>query len=546
MKILGFSKGMWAIGVLVALTFVAALPSFSAERYTREVLVPGHGFSGIHGLTFGPDGKLYVGSVIGQSIYRVDPETGESETFIGPPAGMADDLEFGPDGTLVWTSFTLGIVHAKRGAGPVQVLARGLLGINSIAFNAEGRLFATQVFLGDALYEIDLEGKEPPRKILEGMGGLNGFDFGPDGLLYGPLWFKGQVAKVDVDSGALTVVADGFETPAAVNFDSKGNLWVLDTKAGTIYKVDVKTGAKTLISRLQTAMDNLAFDSADRMFVTVMANNAIYEVDTTTGDARMVKGGALSVPCDIDVFSAGGTDTLYLSDLFALRSINGATGEVTDIARNYADEIDLPINISVNEKHILVCSWFSGSVQMLDRATGKSIVLAHDFVAPVDVLEMPNGDWLVLQSGGRNLLRVSGPDKTTREVIAEGLTGAVAMVAAGDKAVYATLASKGRVVRVDLSSGKVKEIVRDLALPEGIAIADDGALVVAEVKAKRLIKINPKNGKIEVLAEDLPIGLPGQFGVPASFTPTGVAIGASGTIYMTSDIENAIYKFSPR
>ncbi|HBT06597.1 MAG TPA: hypothetical protein DEB22_09265, partial [Alcanivorax sp.] len=63
------------------------------------------------------------------------------------------------------------------------------------------RLFATQVFMGDALYEIDRSGEQPPRKIIEGMGGLNGFEFGPDGHLYGPLWFKGEVVRVNVESG---------------------------------------------------------------------------------------------------------------------------------------------------------------------------------------------------------------------------------------------------------------------------------------------------------------------------------------------------------
>ncbi len=121
-----------------------------------------------------------------------------------------------------------------RPDGTIDVLATGLPGINSTAWKQDGRLFATQVFLGDALYEIDPAGKEPARKIIEGMGGLNGFDFGPDGMLYGPLWFKGQVAKVNADTGELTVVAEGFKVPAAANFDSKGNLYVVDTALGQV------------------------------------------------------------------------------------------------------------------------------------------------------------------------------------------------------------------------------------------------------------------------------------------------------------------------
>ena len=76
--------------------------------------------------------------------------------------------------------------------------------INSLAFRKDGRLLRLAVFLGDTLYEIDVEGAKPPRQIMEKMGGLNGFEFGPDDLLYGPLWFKGQVAKIDVDKAELT------------------------------------------------------------------------------------------------------------------------------------------------------------------------------------------------------------------------------------------------------------------------------------------------------------------------------------------------------
>src|SRR5262245_5830235 len=66
--------------------------------YTLETLVPGIPFHGIHGLTFDSEGHLFVGSVVGQSTYRVDPESGEISLAVGPPDGCADDMEFGPDG----------------------------------------------------------------------------------------------------------------------------------------------------------------------------------------------------------------------------------------------------------------------------------------------------------------------------------------------------------------------------------------------------------------------------------------------------------------
>ena len=57
-----------------------------------------------------------------------------------------------------------------------------------------------------SLIKVDVEGTKPPRKIMEKMGGLNGFEFGPDDRIYGPLWFKGQIVKVDVEIWPTCIV----------------------------------------------------------------------------------------------------------------------------------------------------------------------------------------------------------------------------------------------------------------------------------------------------------------------------------------------------
>jgi sugar lactone lactonase YvrE len=209
----------WAtVATIVVGTSVGA----SAQTYEVTKLVPGSAFHGVHGLGIDKSGRLFAGSVAGAALYEVDRNNGTAKIAVPSPEGMSDDIAFAPDGTMAWTAFLTGDLYSRKGDGPVKKLASGLPGINSLAFRKDGRLYATQVFLGDALYEIDVEGVKPPRRIMEKMGGLNGFEFGPDDMLYGPLWFKGQVAKVDVDKAELSVVADGFKIPAAVNFDSKG------------------------------------------------------------------------------------------------------------------------------------------------------------------------------------------------------------------------------------------------------------------------------------------------------------------------------------
>ena len=531
---------LWAtVAAIVAGTTAGA----SAQTYEVTKLVPGSAFHGVHGLGIDKSGRLFAGSVAGAALYEVDRNNGTAKIAVPSPEGMADDIAFAPDGTMAWTAFLTGDLYSRKGDGPVKKLASGLPGINSLAFRKDGRLYATQVFLGDALYEIDVEGVKPPRKIMEKMGGLNGFEFGPDDMLYGPLWFKGQVAKVDVDKAELSVVADGFKIPAAVNFDSKGNLLVVDTALGQLVRVDPKTGAKKMVAQLKPSLDNLAIDDKDRIFVSNMADNGIQEVDPETGNAKQIIIGKLALPGGIGVVSDGGKDTIYIADVFAYRTVDGATGEVSEPARMHADGVTLeyPMSATAKGDDVLLSSWFTGTVQLIDRKTGKTREMLHDFKAPHDAVKLGDGSILVNELGSKSLVRASGEHGKDRTVVLGGLEGPVGLAAGSGGAVYLTEAFAGQVSKVE-ANGEKTVIAKDLKGPEGIALAPDGKLIVAEVGAKRIIQIDPANGTITEIAANLPIGLPAAPGGLPSNIPTGVGVGATGVIYFSSDIENAIYK----
>jgi len=532
-----------ALATTVAAIVLGSAASVSAQTYEVTKLVPGSAFHGVHGLGIDKSGRLFAGSVAGAALYEVDRSNGRARIAIPSPEGMADDIAFAPDGTMAWTGFLTGDLYSRKGDGPVKKLASGLPGINSLAFRKDGRLYATQVFLGDALYEIDVEGAKPPRKIMEKMGGLNGFEFGPDDKLYGPLWFKGQVARVDVDKAELSVVADGFKIPAAVNFDSKGNLYVVDTALGQLVRVDPKTGAKKMVAQLKPSLDNLAIDDKDRIFVSNMADNGIQEVDPETGTAKQVIIGKLALPGGIGVVSDGDKDTIYVADVFAYRTVDGATGEISEPARMHADGVTLeyPMSATAKGDDVLLSSWFTGTVQLIDRKTGKTKEMLHDFKAPHDAVRLGDGSILVNELGTKSLVRASGEHGKDRTTVIGGLEGPVGLAAASGGAVYLTEAFSGHVSKIE-ANGEKTVIAKDLKGPEGIALAGDGKLIVAEVGAKRIVSIDPANGAVTEIAANLPIGLPAAPGGLPSNIPTGVGVGASGVIYFSSDVENAIYK----
>jgi hypothetical protein len=184
-------------------------------------------------------------------------------------------------------------------------------------------------------------------------------------------------------------------------------------------------------------------------------------------------------------------------------------------------------------------------VQVIDRKTGKTREMMHDFKAPHDAIRLDDGSILVNELGSKSLIRTSGEHGKDRTVLSGGLEGPVGLVGGSKGDVYVTEAFAGQVSKVE-NNGEKTVIAKDLKMPEGIALAPNGKLIVAEVGAKRIIEIDPESGNVTEIAGNLPIGLVAAPGGLPTNIPTGVGVGASGTIYFSSDIENAIYKVTKK
>lgn len=527
------------------------------KEYSQQFLVPGSWFHGVHGLAFNKDDQLFAGSVIGQTLYRVQVDSGEVDRVIDPPTGMADDIAFAEDGTMAWTAFLIGKVYVRKPNGKTIEVAHGLSGPNSLAFGKDGRLFVSEVFLGDALYEIDIKNVDKPdfkplarnelRRISEKLGGLNGFEVHKDdGFLYGPLWFKGEIVKVNLETGATQVIASGFKTPAAANIDpqNRDNLYVVDTGTGGIWSVSLTSKAKKLVASMKPGLDNLAFDSRGRLFVTSMTDNGVYLVDKQTGAHRTIVEGKLAVPTDLAVTTEGGKDTVHVADVFSYRKVDGANGDVTDVLRVHGETHAYPIGISVGPKSVLLSSWFSNTVEKVDRKTGKVTATLGEFAAPVDAVEFADGTMYVAELASGNLVKVSADGKERSTVMKE-LRGPVAMVHGSGPLIYVTEISAGVVTEINVTAGTRKVVADNLAGPEGIDLGPDGRLYVAEVGQKRVVAIDPATGAKTVIASNLDIGLAPFPGGPPALVPTGVAVGRTGIVYVSADIRNALYKLTP-
>lgn len=167
-------------------------------------------------------------------------------------------------------------------------------------------------------------------------------------------------------------------------------------------------------------------------------------------------------------------------------------------------------------KNVLLSSWFSNTVEKVDRKTGKLVATLGEFAAPVDAVEFADGTIYVAELASGNLVKVSADGKGRSTVMKE-LRGPVAMVHGAGPLIYITEISAGVVTEIDVARARAQGGGRQSHRP-GIDLGPDGKLYVAEVGQKGVVSIDPPARKT-VIASNLDIGLaPFPGGPPAART----------------------------
>ena len=511
------------------------------ERAPRvDVLVTGASISGANGIHFAPDGRLFVASVIGNELLALDPASGEVLQRWTPADGVEgpDDVAFGPDGEFFWTSILTGEVAGFRADGSRVTAARLGPGVNPITFSDDGRLFVAQCFFGDRLYEVDPDGVGQPRLLSDQLGpdcGLNGMDWGPDGRLYGPRWFVGEVVSFDVDTMEMRVEAGGFKAPAAVKFDAEGRLHVLDTFAGEIVRIE--GDEREIVAKLSPGLDNFAFDQGGRLFVSSFTDGFVGWVDEQ-GGLNEISPGGMSHPGGVAVFADEGTETVVVADLQSLRGFDSDSGEHRFTQRNVLgiSALGSAINIAADGPQLILVSWLDNNVRIWDPVQEKVIERFDDLGQPVSAVRFGSGLAIAEHIGGRVILIANGQTS----VLAEGLQAPTGL-AARDGDLYVTDRGAGSVLQVAAAGAAIapRVLAAGLALPEGITLTNRGIAVV-EGESGRVVLVNPEGGAA-VLAQVSPGTAAQSDEQPPSMIFNGIAAGADA-LFVTGETDRVLYR----
>jgi len=441
-----------------------------------EVLASGANISGANGIHFSPDGRLYVASVLGSELIVLDPDSGEVLERLADGIDGPDDVAFNAAGDFYWTSILTGEVAGITAAGERISAATLTPGVNPLTFSDDGRLFVSQCFFDDKLFEVDPAGIEAPRLISDQLGpgcGLNGMDWGPDGRLYGPRWFQNQIVSFDVDAGDMRVEATGFNVPAAVKFNSEGVLHVLDTGAGSVIRV--ADGKQTVVAVLEQGLDNFAFDADDRLFVSSFVDGAIWRVEAD-GSKTALQPGGMAHP---GALAARKTETgieLLVADLHALRGFD-REGNTLWTERNVlgVGELGSVLSVSADGDNLIFSAFTDANVRVWNPQRRRTIARIDNLQMPVSAIRY--GELLLVAEHGSGQVKVTNGTNGLSQM-ASGLQAPTDLLTDGDR-LWVSDRAAGTVLQIGAGGKKIQPVVigDGLVAPEGLALWRDRVLV---------------------------------------------------------------------
>src|SRR6266540_3163652 len=206
--------------IFVLLSTISALPASAAASEPNEpVLARGAALHGANGVMFDRHDRLHIASVAGREIVVMDPQTGAILDRLGPAQGVEgpDDLTFGPDGALYWTSFFTGVVgrRAPDGtAGAVAPVADGFGLPTAAKFDSRGRLHVVDQLSGKVVRVNVATGRKAVVARL--TPGLDSLAFDSRDRLFVSSFQDGFIAEVTADGEVRMVSGGGMILPGGV------------------------------------------------------------------------------------------------------------------------------------------------------------------------------------------------------------------------------------------------------------------------------------------------------------------------------------------
>ncbi len=521
-------------------------------------------FAWPQGIALDPEGNVIVADPVNHRIRKVTP-AGVVSTVAGSFPGDADGpaatarfyhpsgVAVGSDGTIYVADRLNYRVRAISTAGQVTTLAGSMMGGSDDGAGSAARFWSPEGIAVDAADNVFVAdtGNSRVRRVTPGgqVTTVAGWD---DGMVNG----SGELAR--------------FRRPVALAVDHLGRIIVADTNNHRIRRIapnqssevsGVGSVAVALVAAPQTtSVSRQGTVSVGGQLVTVTqaAGTPTFSIDRTSWNVS-ASGGETTI-----VLSASLDDVPWAAVSHASwLSVSPTAGTTSaTLAITAAPQTAPDVRV--------------GSVTI----AGQSVVVTQ---AGASVFVVTPLSWNVGPGGGAQLLTVSSslddavwtatssatwlmlpPDATTVTTLAgsvfgfaDGLGSAsrfahpslgIAVDASGVLFVSDTLNSRIRRISADglvSTLGDPTGVALHMTSPAGIALEADGSLLVAEEYGHRLRRVSPGGVVTTVAGSPMAGNADGIADAARFYAPSGVALDASGTIYVADTGNHRIRKVTP-
>lgn len=539
-------------------TIPQAPPVETAPDWTARYLVPPNPLNSTEGMILDGEGGLYICQALINRVVRMDLATGQLTVIAheadAEPLQVPDDIALGPDGNLYVTNLLGRNVTRMTADGKQRKVVASNIGdgrslANAIAFNGQGRLFATDLSFADPNYpggfwEIDPTGATPAVPLVRNLPAPNGFAFGPDGLAYVPMMFGGRIDAIDVDTREVKTVADGFGYLTSVEFDPQGRIITHEADTGKVWRIDPGTGERKLLAQGDLGLDNIVVFPDGTIWVSNFVRGNVRRVDEERAVLEpILPERPLSLPFTLNEAPDG---SLVVGDFTSVSRIGPDGG--TRLSRLLVDDLQLLTPGALQIGADLYWTDFlppDARVFRRNLETGERTEVAAGFGFPWTLKEGPLGNLLVADQALGTIFEVD-PVNGVKTPLLTGLRSPSGIAFDRSRGVvYVSDTGGGRVVAVDIVTRAPREIATGLAAPEGLAVDRDGTVLVVEGDAARLVRLNPTGGRSDLVASGLPTKTVG-IGLPLLNYSSDVLVRSDGTIVVTGAADGSLIALTAR
>ena len=498
-------------------------------------------------ISIAKDGSIYYTDIFSGNIGKISPATGKVSLVVnlGP---WVNSLRLNPnDETKLYVGHCIGddrMTEIDLKTGKTRIVAENVGWPNSTSFGPDGKMYSPLNIRGEVIrWNLQTGDREVVFKIPTPPSSVK---FDSKGRMLVTEFTTGTVTRTDLKTKETKIIGKNLTMGLDnIAVDKKGRMFIASNHFGGIQELFEDGSTKELAPTGLLIPSGVAIvnsPAGEELAVADIWNVKFFDTKSFK-QTRVIPSGFYPWTKPLKALQASYPEYRYMYDvglpMTAAPTPDGKTLVITSWQSNAVQVYDL------NKMHITRI--IDGNRPIYAMMFGEDLVVSELLTHGVVAIS-PDGKRRTLAAGlgflGTGEVKESSAPAWLKRAIlsvvssvSDGMVYPSGMAAEG-KNLYVADWYRGQILQI-VADGEVvakpKIVAKGLEQPEGITFAKDGSLLAIESKIGRLVKIDLASGKKTVLAEHLKTGEKPGFKAVPSYIFSGVAVGADGSIYVSCD-----------